>query len=171
MKALLFAIVGFSCVSPAYAEKLIWKREAFPSKCVDVTEKNPEGDYVVYRCTTKFGPPMWQIFQDSVRQSIGFGTVQNIPYLGAVATRGDWPLEWGGVMKGKKFVPKVAIARFQFSPEDPAITALAAYRILANGTSCHIDVDLSGKDANSRVRRLAEDPATPCAKDDNIVKK
>jgi hypothetical protein len=165
---LVFAVVIMAV--PAQAENLIWKREAFPSHCVDVTEKNPEGDYVVYKCATQFGPPMWQIFQESIRQSIGFGIVKNIPYLGASANRGDWPLEWGGVMKGGKFVPKVAIARFNFSTGDTKVSGLSAYRILANGTSCHIDADLSGKDANAKLRHLAQDPKTPCAVDDNIVK-
>jgi hypothetical protein len=173
MRAIITVLAGLVFVVPAQAEKLIWKREAFPSNCKEIKLENPSHtnfDIVLFQCPTKLGPPMWQIFQDSSRQSIGFGIKMNMPHLAAELTRGNWPLEWGGVIQGGKFVPKVAIARFKFSTRDGHVTALSAYRLLPDGTSCHIETDGLTKNENSRVRRMAEDSSSPCVEDDGFIK-
>ena len=167
--ALLFLSVSLFSVS-AMAEKLIWKQEPFPQNCQEQKgAQKSEGDYLLNKCLTKFGPPMWQIFQESVRQSVGFGTRMNIPYLGASTSRGDWPLEWGGVMKGNKFVPRVAIIRFKFGDDASATTSLVAYKLLPNGKSCRLVDGISGKSENARLRVAASDPKTPCPIDGDIV--
>ena len=164
-------LLGISLFSTsAFAEKLVWKQEPFPQNCKEQKQTaNSEGDYLLNKCKTKFGPPMWQIFQESIRQSVGFGTTMNIPYLGASTSRGTWPLEWGGVMKGKNFVPRVAILRFKFGDDAAATTSLVAFRLLPNGKSCRLDDGISGKDENARLRAAAENPKTPCPIDGDIV--
>ena len=153
------AVIFLSSVmisTSALAEKLIWKQEPFPLNCAEVKTKDAEGDFLLKKCATKLGLPMWQIYQEGVRLSVGFGNVMNIPYLAASTSRGNWPLEWGGVMVGKKFVPKVAIARFNFSDGTQENSVLVGYRLLSNGKSCRLEGDAKGNNQNARLRALAE---------------
>lgn len=164
--SLLVAALVLSSVS-AQAEKLIWKREFVENSCKEVKNSKAgesEGDYVLYKCSSKIGPPMWRVFYEGTRSAYGFGQVQNFAnYLGTTR-RGDWPVEWGGVLQGKKFVARVAIARFNFSDEDATAkkSALMVFRLLPNGTSCALVGSETGARENIVARQIAEDPKTQC---------
>ncbi len=162
--ALFICVIVFSQV-PAFAEKIIWKREFVESNCVeDIKPAEGEGDSVLYKCTSKFGPPMWRVFYEGTRSAYGFGQVQNFANYLLTTRRGNWPVEWGGVMQGNKFVARVAIARFNFSEEGATAnkSALMVFRLLPDGTSCVLTGSQTGAGENLVARAMAQNPKTPC---------
>lgn len=150
---------------PARAEKLIWKREFVEENCKEYKEPTPpEGDALVFKCPSKIGPPMWRVYHEAVRSAYGFGTVANFANYLFTTRRGNWPVEWGGVMVGKKFVPRVVIARFNFSDDGGQAerSSLMVFRLLADGTSCALPGVETGARENIVARKIAQDPKAQC---------
>lgn len=152
-------------VLPARAEKLIWKREFIEDNCKEYKEPTPpEGDALVFKCPSKIGPPMWRVYHEAVRSAYGFGTVENFANFLFTTRRDHWPIEWGGVMVGKKFVPRVVIARFNFGDQGGQAdrSSLMLFRLLANGKSCVISGNETGTIENIKARKMAQDPKAQC---------
>jgi hypothetical protein len=143
---------------PALAETQ-WVTQKFPTTCEKVLEGDPkrgdEGDWILYMCNTAGFPAMWQMYQEAVRQSIGFGNKASTVLFNVSTTRGDWPIVWGGDNKGGKFVPDVAIARFNFGVEAPLTQSLAIFKLLPSGMSCVVGMVEGGPRDNEKAKALA----------------
>jgi hypothetical protein len=147
-------------ITPVAAGELVWKTEDFGANCREIPAKadDPaEGDHLLYRCESRFGPPMWQLFQEGVRQSIGFGDKPHVSMLFANADRWDWPVSWGGEEVAGKFTPLFAVARFTFFGIEPRQESLIVFRLMGNGTSCVVGDVKPAKDQNLQARKIAED--------------
>jgi hypothetical protein len=160
--AFLFRITlaVWATMSPAMAGDLVWKTEAFGANCKEVPQTaadQGEGDFVEYKCTSMIGPPMWQLFQEGVRQSIGFGRKPHLSMQYANADRGDWPLSWGGDDIDGKFTPLFVFARFTFFGSEPRRETLIVFKLMPDGTSCIVGGIEPVKDQNVIARKMAED--------------
>ncbi len=143
--------------SQAFAETQ-WKTQKFSTNCKQVDAGNPddgdEGDWIIYRCKAAGFTAMWKVYQEGVRMSIGFGNKPHTAFT-TLTTRGDWPIVWGGEKKGGKFVPDIAIARFNFGAEAPLASSLAILKILPDGTSCVVGTVDGGTSDNEKAKALA----------------
>jgi hypothetical protein len=141
---IVIALLAFS--GPAFA-KPVWVTQDFQGgKCVDVASGDVDKgeDYIIRQCLSFPGVSTWIHYQESVRLSVGFGRKPNTAFAGADASRGGWPLIWGGEKRGGKFVPTVVIGRFTVSGEEPSVKRLVVFRLLDNGMSCVVaEVDPS----------------------------
>ena len=150
----------------AQAEQLVYRSEKTLA-CAEYRSSDPntnEGDFIARKCTSKFGLPMWELVQEGVRFSFGFGTVENTPQMAAGDANGA--VEWWGVVKDRKFVPRTVIKRFTFSDygePEKRTTELVVFRLTADGTSCVIGMPKAGKGDNGRARKIAQSNAA-CAK-------
>jgi hypothetical protein len=140
----VIALLMFSI--PAFA-KPVWITQEFQAgKCKELSSGNVDAgeDYIIRQCQSFPGVSTWIHYQESVRLSVGFGRKPNTAFAGADASRGDWPLMWGGEKRGGKFVPKVVIGRFAVAGEEPSIKRLVVFRLLDNDMSCVVaEVDPS----------------------------
>lgn len=115
-----------------------------------------EGDFIQYKCTSQFGPPMWMLIQEGVRYSFGFGTKQNTPQMAVGDV--ESPVEWWGTAQKGKFVPRTVIKRFEFSDfgePEKRTKQLVVFRLLKNGKSCVLAVVASSQTENSDARKVA----------------
>jgi hypothetical protein len=135
-----------------------WKTQTFGSNCKQVDAGNPEigdeGDWILYMCEAAGFPPLWQMYQEGVRINIGLGTKANTT-ITTSAVRGDWPIVWGGEKKVGKFVPDVAIVRFNFGAEAPYASSLSILKLLPDGTSCQVGSVEGGPHDNEKAKVLA----------------
>jgi hypothetical protein len=146
----------------AQAEQMVYRSDKALA-CAEYKSSEPdanEGDFIEHKCTSKFGPPMWQLVQEGTRFSFGFGTVENTPQM-AVGDAGG-AVEWWGVVISGTFVPRTVIKRFTFSDfgePEKRTRELVVFRLKADGTSCVIGQAKSGKGDNGRARKIAQSDA------------
>jgi hypothetical protein len=107
-------------------------------------------DYIIRQCDSFPGVSTYLFYQEGTRLGIGFGTKSNIAFNGADASRGNWPVVWGGEKQDDKFTPQVAIARFTFAGEEPKREHLLVFRLLENGMSCVVG-DVRKNDEAQRI--------------------
>jgi hypothetical protein len=147
----------------ASAETTVWKTETFADDCTEAAGPkldangnllDGEGDFVLHKCKTKYGPVMWLLYQDSSRMSIGFGDTPSTAYTGLL-DRGDWPLEWGGVEANGKFVAKSATMRFSMPGEEANISTLIVYKIAEGKPACVVAIVDPGPGENERARQIS----------------
>jgi hypothetical protein len=155
LRFITISLVLFS--SQVFAETQ-WKTQPYPANCERIDEGNPkigdEGDWILYMCEAAGFPPLWQMYQEGVRINIGLGTKANTT-ITTSAVRGDWPIVWGGEKKVGKFVPDVAIVRFNFGIDEPLISTLAILKLLPDGTSCQVGSVEGGPHDNEKAKVLA----------------
>jgi hypothetical protein len=146
----------------AQAEQMVYRSDKTLA-CAEYKSSEPdtnEGDFIEHKCTSKFGPPMWELVQEATRFSFGFGTVENTPQ--PAVGDADGAVEWWGVVKGGTFVPRTVIKRFTFSDfgePEKRTKALVVFRLKADGTSCVIGQAKPGKGDNARARKIAQSNA------------
>jgi hypothetical protein len=150
-------------IGTVQAEQLVSRSEKSLA-CVEYKSSDPnanEGDFIERKCISKFGPPMWELVQEAVRFSFGFGAVENTPQTSAGDAGGA--VEWWGVIKGKKFVARTVIKRLAFSDygePEKRTSELVVFKLLADGKSCVIGMPKSGKTENRQARKIAQSNAT-----------
>jgi hypothetical protein len=146
---------SFAFLSAMSAEaKPMWITQDFQAgKCVELASGNVDKgeDYIKRRCLSLPGASTWVQYNESVRVSVGFGKLPHLTLNNMDATRGDWPVVWGGEKIKGKFVPKVVIARFRYQTEPPSAGQLFVFRLLDNGMSCVI----AEVGSNEKARRIA----------------
>jgi hypothetical protein len=145
-------------VAQGEVQPLSWKTEVFGTDCAE-TQSSPEDgserDFVQYKCKSKYGPAMWQLFQEGTRMSVGFGSHPNVSLRYVNAQRGVWPITWGGVEIGGRFEAEFAIARFTFPEEIPQRQVLAIFAILKDGTSCVVRIVEPQSNQNQKAQEIA----------------
>ncbi len=139
--------LAFLAMSGSASAKPVWMTQDFQGgTCKELSGGNVDaGDDQIFRqCQSFPGVSTWINYQEGVRLYVGFGRKPNIALEGADASRGDWPMLWGGEKRGGKFVPTVVIGRFAVSGEEPSVKRLYVFRLLDNGMSCVVaEVDPS----------------------------
>jgi hypothetical protein len=157
MKRIALSVLCILACAPAKAET-VWVTKPFEGgHCKDVASGDVDKgeDYIVRRCDAFPGVPMWSLYQEGVRLSVGFGHKPHTALRYAQATRGGWPVTWGGEKKAGKLIPKIAIARFTFEGEEPPAQHLMVFRLLENGMSCVVADVAPGPQQNEKARALA----------------
>jgi hypothetical protein len=145
------AILFFSIFATAQAEP-VWVTQGFESgTCKELATGNvDEGqDYIVRQCQSFPKVSTYTFYQEGTRLSIGFGTKPNTAFGSVDATRGKWPVVWGGEKRGKNFTPLVAIARFTIAGEESKTEHLLVFRLLDNGMSCVVGDVRKNQEANA----------------------
>lgn len=132
--------------APALAEPLVWKTEAQLPQSQELPGCTPEtddncGDTVSYIDRSAFGVNQYRTYFEGVRVQLGFGSKPNSATMMTTDMLHDGAYDWGGVEQGGVFIPKVVIKRFYVydgatGAVDPNKTALLAFRLKADGTSC-----------------------------------
>lgn len=154
---LLAAILLLLMAGPVMA-KTVWKTLPFAVQCQEQESGADEGqDFVFHKCE---GPaPVWLLYQDSTRLSVGFGANPHVSLQYMAPERGDnWPVQWGGQVRGGKFMPLVAIVRFK-GLDQPAST-LFVFRLLENGSSCVVGSIKAGANQSAEAKAIAEKAMT-----------
>ena len=134
--------------------KPVWITQDFQAgKCVELASGDVDKgeDYIKRRCLSFPGASTWIEYHEGVRLSVGFGRLPHLTLNNMDASRGNWPVVWGGENNKGKFVPKVVIARFAYQTEPPLIGRLFVFRLLDNGMSCVIAEVAS----NEKARNIA----------------
>lgn len=158
----LLGVVFF--VTDAADAKVTWVYGSFHCNRVanQSTFKVPPG-WRLWRCGSPQFPPVWKMDAAPAPggfplYSVGIGSIANLSmeYSGTHSSK----IEWGGIFKKGKFVPKVAIVRTKFDWLDPSekirrISALQVFRLLADGTSCNVGAVAYRQNLNKKARALA----------------
>jgi hypothetical protein len=142
---------AFSLAVPADA-KPVWITQDFQAgKCVELASGDVDKgqDYIVRKCLSFPSASTWVQYNEGVRLSVGFGRLPHLALNYMDASRGDWPVVWGGEKIKGKFVPKVVIARFKNLTDTPSAGHLFIFRLLDNGMSCIVGNVLSNEKARS----------------------
>jgi hypothetical protein len=139
--------------------KAISRTEKFLS-CLETKsskEGDGEGDFIEYKCSSQFGPPMWMLIQEGTRYSFGFGKTENTPQTAVADAEGA--IEWWGQAQKGKFAPATVIKRFEFSDfgePEKRTKQLVVFRLLRNGKSCVLAVVDSSATENADARKIAQ---------------
>jgi hypothetical protein len=132
--------------------KPIWITQDFQAgKCVELASGNVDKgeDYIVRKCLSFPGASTWIEYVEGVRVYVGFGRLPHLTLKNVEAERGKWPVVWGGEQIRGKFVPKVVIARFKYSFDDPGGGKLFVFRLLDNGLSCIVGEVVTNEEAKN----------------------
>jgi hypothetical protein len=132
--------------------KPIWITQDFQSgKCVELASGDVDKgeDYIKRKCLSFPNASTWIEYHEGVRVSVGFGRLPHLTLNNMDASRGNWPIVWGGEKIKGKFVPKVVIARFAYQTEPPIVGHLFVFRLLDNGMSCIVGDVLNNEKAKS----------------------
>ena len=151
LKFILTLSFAFLLASSVQA-KPVWITQDFQSgKCVELASGDVDKgeDYIKRRCLSFPGASTWTEYHEGVRLSVGFGRLPHLALSNMDASRGNWPIVWGGEKNKGKFVPKVVIARFAYQTEPPVVGRLFVFRLLDNGMSCVIAEVASNEKARS----------------------
>ena len=145
--------LSFAFLLAASAEaKPVWITQDFQAgKCVELASGDVDKgeDYIVRKCLSFPGASTWVEYHEGVRVFVGFGRLPHLSLNNMDASRGKWPVVWGGEKIKGKFVPKVVIARFRYLTETPSAGQLFVFRLLDNGLSCIIGEVQSNEKARS----------------------
>lgn len=145
--------LSFSLLLAVSAEaKPVWITQDFQAgKCKELASGDVDKgeDYIVRECFSLPGASTWIEYHEGVRLSVGFGRLPHLALNNMDASRGNWPIVWGGEKIKGKFVPKVVIARFAYQTEPPIVGHLFVFRLLDNGMSCVVGDVLSNEKAKS----------------------
>jgi hypothetical protein len=132
--------------------KPVWITQNFQAgKCVELASGDVDKgeDYIKRKCLSFPGASTWIEYHEGVRVSVGFGRLPHLALSNMDASRGNWPIVWGGEKIKGKFVPKVVIARFAYQTEPPIVGRLFIFRLLENGMSCVVGEVSSNEKARS----------------------
>lgn len=156
-------LIAMSLYSGAAAvaneQPLEWRFEPFADNCSEVqaASKEPEqGDFVQHRCQNQSGPPVWLLYQEGVRLSVGIGERAHVSLQYVDASRPDWPIQWGGTMDNGRFGAEFAILRFTMYGDEAKRQSLTVFRLNADGTSCVVDVVQPQSKQNEKAQQMAE---------------
>lgn len=170
------SLVFLLWMANANAETWVWKTEPFAENCSeydgpkldkDGNILDGEHDFILHKCLTKFGPTMWLLYQDSARVSIGFGSRANTVWTGAILNRGDWPIEWGGIMSAGIFYPRSVTVRFNsWDGDQTTRSILYVYKLAGDEPACIV----AGVVQNDEARQIASgiDVNAKCDRDAEI---
>jgi hypothetical protein len=159
MRLTLFAAVTLACSTAQAKDGLAWKTEPFAASCNEVKQPSEgEGDFVLYRCAMRDGPPMWQLFNEGVRMSIGFGSRENYAIRYANAQRGDWPVLWGGRNENRSFKAEVAVVRMNSYGLEKDSQFLTVIKLVGREASCVIASIPAGPSDNAQAKAAAGGP-------------
>ena len=151
LKVLLSLSFAFLLAISAEA-KPVWITQDFQAgKCVELASGDVDKveDFIKRRCFSFPDASTWIEYYEGVRVSVGFGRLPHLTLNNMDASRGNWPIVWGGEKIKDKFVPKVVIARFAYQTEPPIVGRLFIFRLLDNGMSCIVGDVLSNEKARS----------------------
>ena len=150
-KVLLDLLFAFLLATAAEA-KPVWITQNFQAgKCVELASGDVDQgeDYIKRRCFSFPVASTWIEYHEGVRLSVGFGRLPHVTLNNMDASRGNWPIVWGGEKIKGKFVPKVVIARFAYQTEPPIVGRLFVFRLLDSGLSCIVGEVSSNEEARS----------------------
>ena len=151
LKVLLSLSFSFLMTISAEA-KPVWITQDFQAgKCVELASGDVDKgeDFIKRRCFSFPGASTWIEYHEGVRLSVGFGRLPHLALNNMDASRGNWPIVWGGEKIRGKFVLKVVIARFAYQTEPPIVGRLFIFRLLDNGRSCIVGEVASNEKARS----------------------